>query len=203
MEGLMKRKKISPDLKQDVVKIARQILKSEGIEGLDVRKLVKAVGCSIGTFYNHFKCLDDLIIHINSETLVLLKEFIFHDIDPKDSAKDIIKKICRNYIKYAKDNYAEWLLLLEYPVKMDTPEWYQKQVDDLFKEVSILFYKILRGPKKDTHRAVKVLWSSLHGITSLTFKDKLNFPDKEDTVELCQELFHNYILGYRIGLGIT
>lgn len=203
MEDLLNKKNTTRPLKEDIITHARQILKTEGIEGLDIRKITKATGCSIGTFYNIFKCLDDLIVHINSKTLVHMKEFIFHDVQPNDVAKDIIKKICNNYIRYAKDYNAEWLLLLEYPVEMETPVWYLKQVDDVFKEIASMFHRILKGPKKDTHRIVRVLWGSLHGITSLTLKDKINFPEKEDTVNLCQELFHNYILGYRIGLGIT
>lgn len=203
MESTLKTRKISHNLKSDLLKIARELIKSDGLDGFDIRKLVKAANCSVGTFYNHYKGLHDLIIHINGETVDRFGEYVLHDIDSKDLPKEIIRKICLNYITYAKDNHSEWLLLLEYPVNMELPEWYQLKIDQLFKKVSHIFHPILRGPKKHTDRAVKVLWGSLHGICSLILKDKLRFHHEQDTLELCQELFHNYILGYRIGLGIT
>lgn len=180
----------------------RRLLKAEGLDGLDVRKIVKVAGCSVGTFYNYYKSLDDLIIYFNGETLDTLKVCIFDTITPKDVPREVIRKICQNYITFAKDNHSEWLLLLEYPIKTSLPLWYQDKVDQLFQKVSLTFHPILRGQKADTDKSVKVLWSSLHGICSLTLKQKLRFSKEQDTLELCQELFHNYTLGYRIGVGI-
>jgi len=202
-EVTLARRKIGPNFKDDLLKIARKVLEEEGLEGLEIRKLAKAADCSVGTFYNHYKSLDELIIHINGETVDILKNLMFKDIHTDDIAKEIIRKICIGYITYAQEHYAEWLLLFEYPIKMSLPAWYQEKVDSLFEKAAMTFYPILRGPKKDTERAVKILWCSLHGISSLTLKDKLRFSTEQDTLELCQELAHNYILGYRIGLGVT
>ncbi len=199
----MPRKQTNTNLKTDLIKAMRNLLKIEGLDGLDVRKIVKDAGCSVGTFYNHYKSLDELIIYFNGETLDILKVCIFDQISPKDSAKEVIRKICQNYITFAKDNHTEWLLLLEHPIKISLPSWYQEKINQLFQKVSATFQPILRGQKADTERAVKVLWSALHGICSLTLKQKLRFAQEQDTLELCQELFHHYTLGYRIGLGIT
>lgn len=194
--------KPATNIKIDFIKAMRHLLKTEGLKGLDVRKIVKVTGCSIGTFYNHYKSLDDLIIYFNGETLDILKGRIFDKIDLKDTPKDIIRKLCHNYITFAEKNHTEWLLLVEHPIKIRLPEWYQDKIDQLFQQVSATFQPILKSPKADTEKAVKVLWSSLHGICSLTFKQKLRFAKKQDTLELCQGLFHNYILGYRISAGI-
>lgn len=196
----MPRKPANAHLKTDLVKALRKTLKRDGLEGLDVRKIAIEAGCSIGTFYNHYKSLDDLIICFNGTTLDILSECMFDKITPQDSAKEIINKICQNYITFAEDNYTEWLLLLEHPLHIEIPAWYKEKSELLFQKVADTFHPILRGARKDTEKAVKILWSSLHGICSLTLKHRLRLKKTQNTLELCQELFHNYILGYRIGL---
>lgn len=196
----MPRKPVNANLKTDLVKALGKTLKKDGLEGLDVRKIAIEAGCSVGTFYNHYKSLDDLIIHFNGTTLDILAVCMFDEISAKDSSKDVINKICRNYIAFAEENYTEWFLLLEHPLMIEIPTWYKDKSEYLFKKVANTFQPILRGSEKDTERAVKILWSSLHGICSLTLKHRLRFKKKQNTLELCQDLFHNYILGYRIGL---
>lgn len=197
------RKKTNLNLKADLLKSMRSLLKKEGLDGLDVRKIVVEGGCSVGTFYNHYKSLDELIISFNGVTLDMLTISIFEDITPKDSAREIISKICSNYIQFAENNHSEWLLLLEYPLKTDLPDWYTEKSEILFQKAAATFHPLLRGKKKDSERAVKILWSGLHGICSLTLKQKLRFKKEHNALELSQELFHNYILGHRIGDGIT
>lgn len=196
----MPRKPVNANLKTDLVKALSRTLKNEGLEGLDVRKIAREAGCSVGTFYNHYKSLDDLILSFNANTFDILSICMFDQITPKDTAKEIINKICQNYITFSEDNYTEWLLLLEHPLTIEMPAWYKDKSELLFQKVADTFHPILRGTKKDTEKAVKILWSSLHGICSLTLKHRLRFKKRQNTLELCQELFHNFILGFRIRL---
>lgn len=196
----MPRKPKNAHLKEDLVKALRTTLKKEGMEGLDVRKIAQVAGCSVGTFYNHYKSLDDLVIYFNGSTLDILSVCMFDEITAKDSAKEIIEKICRNYISFAESNYTEWLLLLEHPLAIEVPGWYKEKSDHLFHKVAQIFQPILRGEKKEAERAIKILWGSLHGICSLALKNRLRFKQRQNLLELCQELFHHYILGYRISL---
>jgi AcrR family transcriptional regulator len=196
----MPRKPKNVNLKADLIKALGTTLKKDGLKGLDVRKIATEAGCGVGTFYNYYKSLDELILYFNGSTLDRLSICIFEGITPQDSAKEIINKICQNYITFAENNYTEWLLLLEYPLAIEIPTWYREKSEYLFQQVASIFHPILRGEKKETERAVKILWSSLHGICSLNLKNKLRFKQRQNVLELCQELFHNYILGYRIAL---
>lgn len=196
----MPRKPTNANLKSDLIEALRTTLREDGLKGLDVRKVSKKAGCSIGTFYNHYKSLDDLVLYFNGSTLDLLSICMFDDITPKDTTKEVIHKICRNYIAFAENHYTEWLLLLEYPLQIEIPIWYKEKSDYLFQKVADLFHPILRGEKRKTERAVKILWGALHGICSLSLKNRLRFKQRQNLLELCQELFHHYILGYRVGL---
>lgn len=198
----MARKTVNQNIKKEMLVCARKLLISEGIEGLDVRKICKESGCSVGTFYNHYRSVDELILHLNGDTLDLMKVLIFENITPEDDAKEIIRKICQSYIAFAKNNHSEWLLIMEYPIKSDIPDWYQKNVDHIFQKAYTIFYPILRSEKKQAEKAVKILWGALHGICSLTLKNKLRFKSEQDPLELTQEIMNNYIIGYRVGLKL-
>lgn len=198
----MPRKPTHLNIKQDLIRALRTLINKEGLDGLDVRKIAKEAGCSIGTFYNHYKSMDDLVVHFNGETLDLLQANMFDTITSNDTPKEVFKKICCNYIDFAKNSHSAWLLLLEYPISIQPPDWYENKVNQLFRKVSAIFHPILKGKKADTERAVKILWGSLHGICSLMLKSKLRFPREEDTAELCQELFYYYTLGHRVASEI-
>ncbi len=48
---------------------ARQIAEKEGLRGLKARGIAREIGYTIGTLYNLFEDLDDLIVHLNGRTL--------------------------------------------------------------------------------------------------------------------------------------
>jgi AcrR family transcriptional regulator len=192
----MPRTKHNPNLLADTVKAARVVIKREGLRGLDVRKIANEIGCSIGTFYNLFKSLDDLVVHFNSVTLDLLEDALTVGITNKDSDKTVLKKICCNYLQFSRENTSEWLLLFEYQIERPTPIKYQQKIDRLFTKIQKLIHPIFGGSPDKMDDVVKVLWSSLHGICSLILRDKL----KGDPLELCLNLVNHYSVGYRVSL---
>ncbi len=48
---------------------ARKIVEQEGLRGLTARRVARDIGYTIGTIYNHFENLDDLIMQLNGQTL--------------------------------------------------------------------------------------------------------------------------------------
>lgn len=190
------------DVHLDTLQAVNSIMKKEGAQGLTVRNIAKSAGYSVGTFYNRYKNLDELLHHINGQTVEKLEKAILQTIDSGDSAKAIINKVCTNYIQFAIENKIEWDLLFNNHVRGPVPDWYYARVEQLFKKIYELFRPVLGGTKKDIEKAVKILWSGLHGVCSLTLSDKLRLSNPCNALELCQDMFHNYIIGYRIA-GIS
>ena len=48
---------------------AREIAEKDGLRGLKARRISREIGYTVGTLYNVFSNLDDLIIHLNGTTL--------------------------------------------------------------------------------------------------------------------------------------
>ena len=45
-----------------LIGVGRQLVESKGMEYLTARKLSEASGCSVGTIYNQFSNMDNLIV---------------------------------------------------------------------------------------------------------------------------------------------
>ena len=52
-----------------LISVGREIVESKGMEYLTARKLSDASGCSVGTIYNQFSNMDNLVAAINLQTL--------------------------------------------------------------------------------------------------------------------------------------
>ena len=57
------------NIRQYLIKIGRDIVETKGLEFLTARKLSEASGCSVGTIYNQFSNMDNLVAEINIQTL--------------------------------------------------------------------------------------------------------------------------------------
>ena len=60
--------------RERILESARAILVEEGFRALSTRAVATRAGCSIGTIYNHFRDFDDVVLHLNAETLTQLGE---------------------------------------------------------------------------------------------------------------------------------
>jgi AcrR family transcriptional regulator len=194
----MARQKANRGLKTETMNALRGILRKEGLAGMNVRTISKEVGFSVGTFYNYFQNLEDLILHMNGETILILENIILETISPEDNLKTVIKKISTNYFKFAEKFQVEWLLFFQHNITGEIPEWYQNRVDELFQKIYNALSPFLGGTNKEIERCVKTLWSGLHGICSLTISNKLRFSVQYDPVEMCQDFLYNYIMGHKI-----
>ena len=57
------------ELKGMVLKAAGGIIAQEGLRALTTRRLGKHIGYAAGTLYQLYRNLDDIILHVNTQTL--------------------------------------------------------------------------------------------------------------------------------------
>ena len=57
------------NIRQYLIDTGREIVETKGLEFLTARKLSEASGCSVGTIYNQFSNMDNLVTEINIQTL--------------------------------------------------------------------------------------------------------------------------------------
>lgn len=186
-------------LKRDIIKVATAMVKTEGMESLSIRKISKATGCAIGTIYNGFKSLDEIILTINSETITKLHKQLKEDAQKESDPFQAVLRFAQTYVAFSRQNFHQWSMLVEHklPEGETVPDWFQKKVDSLFILVSLVVAPVVENDKEKADRAARVLWASLHGVCSLSVSGKLNVVKSEAAEILADSLVRNYLTGLR------
>lgn len=177
-----------------IIKAAKEILLSKGIDALSARAIAKKTGCSVGSIYNYYKNMSELVLTINAETLLSLKKEL--QLAFRETEKVALSRaLVRRYLNFAKQNLPFWNLLYEYkiPGNQLLPKWYQKLIDELFDTVEKGLRPHLPQDSKAAILATRVLWAGLHGILMLETTGKLDIAHKEPAEVLCDSLFDHYL----------
>ena len=176
---------------------AREIAKKEGLRGLTARGVAREIGYTIGTLYNLFDNLDDLIVHLNGTTLDTLYEAVASqrlDDDPEAA----LHALARAYIRFTSVHPNLWSMLFDpsAPHGEQLPAWYHEKVRRLLGLAEQALASLFpAGLEKQRHHSARVLWSGLHGICSLSRAGAL--PKSESETAMAESLITNYVAGLR------
>lgn len=183
------------ELRAMTMAAAEKIAEDEGLRGLGARKIMRKVGYTIGTFYQLFDTLDDLILELNGRTLDQLYEeclAVPQDGDPEPR----LSVLAKCYVGFTHKHAKRWSILFEHrlPDGVNLPAWHHEKILRLLAlsegAVAPLF---LPGQEVERLHVVRVLWSSLHGICSLEASNKLISTENVET--MADTLIANFIAG--------
>ena len=185
------------ELRERILAAAKNMVRYQGTAALSIRKLAAEIGCAVGTIYNVFSNIDEIILTINSATLAKLQARLLNDTCSEDDALTACIRLSRSYVAFCQEEYHLWSLLIEYRLAPGNtlPAWYQQQVDELFLLVSRMAEPLTGGEKKKAERVARVLWAGLQGICSLAVSGKLDAVHAEPADVLAESLARNYARG--------
>jgi len=185
------------ELYEMTVKAARAIIVEHGLQALTVRGVGEAIGYSPGTLYNIFRDLNDLIVHLNGQTLDQMYVSLSSRPSTGEAPHDL-RQLLKGYLDYLENNRNLWETLFEYRLQDDQtlPDWYLAKVAKLLSlvesAISPLFPPGAQGARQD---AARVLWASLHGICSLSQSGKLQVISSQDVHEMTELLMVCFVTG--------
>lgn len=184
------------ELKKIMIKAGKEILKKEGLKALTARSLAKHIGYSAGTIYNVFDNFYDLMFIINAETAERLVKKINKSMTDTSDPKRLGKALGKAYLDFARKNAPFWNLLFTHPIPhSEAPKWYRDKVEDLFAMLDGPINDLIFKDSEQAKLATRVLWSGLHGITTLFLSEKYDFITGADPEVLFEALFANYLKG--------
>lgn len=184
------------ELYELVLEAAQGLAEKEGLHGINARRIAAAIGYSVGTLYNHFANLDDLIVHLNARTLDALYEACA-EVPRDDEPEVVLRALARRYIAFVSDHPRLWSVVIEHSLPgAGSPAWLEAKVMRLLglaeRALAPLFAP---GREAERHRSALVLWSALYGICALGSADKLG---PTDTMPgLVDTLVKSYLAGLR------
>jgi AcrR family transcriptional regulator len=183
------------ELYEMALEAARRMAEKDGLRGISSRGVAREIGYTIGTIYNLFDDLDDLIVHLNGRTLEELYAAL-SELKPGKSAEAYLLKLARGYMEFTRQHPRLWGLLLEHrlPEGRVLPDSHYERLFRLYGLIERAIEPNLdaRQKKRSRHLA-RVLWSSIHGICSLAALDKL--APSENPSEMVGTLITHFVAG--------
>ena len=165
---------------------------------ISARQIAKEIGYTVGTLYTLFDNLADLQLQVNSRSLDALRQTCLtagaDEVDPTTR----IKAYARAYVGFSRQNPHRWRAVFTriLPEEVPLPQWFDSRVGAMFEMLERPLRAI--APKKsdaDIQDATRILWGSVHGITSLSLDDHL-FNSQTDEMAMTDALIGNFLASW-------
>ena len=179
------------------VAAAAALAERDGLRGVTARGIAREIGYTVGTLYNVFDNLDDVLRHMNAATMDALHEHVTAEpID--DDSEQALRTLARRYLAFVGAHPRLWSAVIEFESQdgAPAPAWYRHKAQRLVhlgeEAIAGLF-----GPREaaSRRRNAYVLWSALYGVTALA--QTASLPEGEAPDALIDALVTTYIAGLK------
>lgn len=176
------------ELNNLILHATEKLVAKNGFSSLTSRKIASEIGYTVGTLYNVFANLDDIILHVNGRTLDAMYVKMHN-------AKNF-KALAKTYFQFAEKETHLWKMLYEYPLFLNKtpPKWYREKVDRMFDHAERLLLSNQKLSPKAIKRSARTLWAGVHGICILSLSNHKTV-DAEPAPTLINSLIDNYLKG--------
>src|SRR5712692_8933953 len=149
------------ELRTRLTDAAERTIAEKGLAALRARDLAKEAGCAVGTIYNVFEHLDQLVLCVGSRTLEMLDAALgaVRSASPCNSTEDATADLVRlalAYLEFAATHTVRWRALFEHRMSeaRPLPEWFVEQQQGLFAEVERPLTVLLPEFDRDARRVL-------------------------------------------------
>lgn len=172
-----------------ILDTAKSIIINEGYSTLTARKVAVKMGYSVGTLYNVFENLNEIILRINLNTLKMLHESLKVIVD--------IRNLSFFYIGFCEEypELTDMLFHYRVPNNEDTPIWIKNEIDDIFEYLTVRLSPLLRYDLILAKTAATVLWGGLHGLCILYLNGNISLVSLDSVYDLADSFVSNYLKG--------
>jgi len=190
------------EIREMAIAAAAEHVEIEGFQSLTARKVASKIGYTVGTLYHVFRNFDDLVIHLNAQTIDEMAALIQQQTRRKRNPEVRIRAMAEFYVKFATDHPDRWRLVFEHqaPRGLPTPVQMKERRDVMFEMVADNLSEI--SPRRTTQEidhTATALWSGIHGICILALTGKLYLGGAFSMVKLIDTLIDSVLNEFRRG----
>jgi AcrR family transcriptional regulator len=184
------------ELRDLALRAAGDIVAESGAAALSMREVARRIGYTVGALYIVFQNLDDLIVSLNEQTVIELREALERIRGRANQPAQNLRLLVAAYLGFALLNTARWRLVFEHrlPEGQKAPASYAGHTAAIFALVG----RHLReaGVVNDDEAAKELataLWSGAHGICMLAVTGKLQVATQASVQRLLDVLLDRFL----------
>jgi len=177
--------------RDDVLDVAYEIVRKEGVESLNARRIAKELKSSVHPIFRHFKDMEELKNAVYEKIYFKYKEYMLSGIH-KEKA---YKQMGLSYIKFAKDYPEFFKIIFMQKTNLNAENFIME--DDAGDSV-IKTGQELTGLTFEEQKKFHIkVWIFTHGIACLVATDTVKFSD-EEIGRLLENTVREMLKGYML-----
>lgn len=166
-------------LRETLIDLARVRIMADGTAALKARDLAKSAGCSVGSIYNVFGDMHDLVMAVNGQTFAALGTHVTQAVEASAASDPTERMIvmAEAYLDYATRQPSLWRALFDVPIteESDLPDWYLSALDNLLAIIDAPLRQVYPSlPDEEIRLRTRALFSAVHGIVLLGIEDRIS-----------------------------
>lgn len=184
------------NLRESLLAAALDILATQGLEELSLRKLARVTGVTQAAPYTYFDSKDDLLAAVAESGFQKLALQMAEDATGAPNARARIERLITSYIRFSQENRPLFQIM------------FGRELADLKKFPTLamtagksyaLFSAALAKQEGDVRFLTVAIWSLCHGLTTLIVEEKIDIAkfgatDTADFVSRVTGLFADQIV---------
>ena len=184
------------ELKALALHAAGDIVAESGAVALSMREVARRIGYTVGALYLVFTNLDDLIVHLNEQTIMELRASLERIRGRPGQPAQNLKLLVAAYLGFALLHTARWRLVFEHrlPDGQKAPPTYAGHTAAIFGLVSERLREAgITHDDAATAELATALWSGAHGICMLAVTGKLQVATQASVQRLLDVLLDRFL----------
>jgi len=162
------------DLRNKLIETSTKMMRENGIQCLSLRKLAENAGVSRSAPYHHFKDKNDLLAAVAEQGFENLTYLL--QVSAQDESLPLpqrLEQTILNYVRFSVENATQYELMFGSELWRDNPsDRLQRTAKNSFRQYANLIADFhqqgLLKKSDDPLRLAQVMWSTLHGLVTLT-----------------------------------
>jgi AcrR family transcriptional regulator len=181
-----------------LIEVARALIAAHGLRSLKVRDVAAAAKCSIGTVYNEFVDLDELVLAVNRDTMRALQSAVAAI--PSEDPVQQLHGFAQGYLTFASEHPNLLRSLYEHRMEGDRP--FPEDLLDMVRGTFALMYPPLLRllpdyPTDQVAMLARMMFSAAHGIITLGLEERLVAVPSDKLREQLRLFVDTYLAGLR------
>lgn len=177
-------------LKESILKAAREIFIEKGYEQTSIRNIADRIEYSPGTIYLYFKDKDSIFHALHQEGFVLLRQQM-QVLQAVEDPFERLKAMGKIYLSFAEEHpdFYDLMFIIRAPMNaLEEKDCWQEGLSAFGMLVQVVEECIGAGRFKgqDAEELSYVIWASLHGMVAITIRDRCHVisEEKRDGIEM-------------------